>query len=174
MTPLPLPKPRAAESAVEPRTHFSAATIAKFDALVKQYPESRAALIPMLHLAQDEKGWLSKDTLAAVGAYLKLPVIRVYEVASFYPMFHLEPVGRHVAWVCRNIACDLRGATQIVETFRRACGIGPGETTPDGKLTLKLAECLGACTAAPMMDVDGEYHENLDPKRVEQILRELR
>src|SRR5262249_14073339 len=156
--------------AADPRKHFRAETVARFDAWVKQYPQSRAALIPILHVAQEEKNWLSSETLAAVGAYLQLPAIVVYEVASFYPVFHLKPVGRHVAWVCRNISCDLRGAPEIVETFRAKCGIGPGETTTDGRLTLKLAECLGACTAAPMMDLDGVYHENLDRTKIESIL----
>ncbi len=176
-TGLPLPRPAApknaaspAETAPDPRTYFSAETLARFDAQVAQVPEARAALIPILHHAQAEKGWLARETILAVAAYLKLPAIRVWETATFYPMFHRAPVGRHVAWVCRNISCDLRGATEIVGAFRRKCGIEPGETTSDGRLTLLLAECLGGCTAAPMMDLDGEYHENLTPESVERIL----
>lgn len=170
---VPLPPRPHPPQLPDPKAHFAPATLARFADLVKPYPDSRAALIPMLHAAQEEKGWLSNETLAAVAAYLKLPPIRVYEVASFYPMFHLRPVGKHVAWVCRNIACDLRGARALVDVFHRKCGIRPGETTQDGLLTLQVAECLGACTAAPMMDLDGVYHENLDPKRVEALLDRL-
>ncbi|HKE01712.1 MAG TPA: NAD(P)H-dependent oxidoreductase subunit E [Planctomycetota bacterium] len=172
---IPMPKKAAAPPAApDPRRHFGAETIARFESWKRQYPDERAALIPILHAAQDEKGWLSRETLEAVAAYLKLPFIRVYEVASFYPMFHLRAVGRHVAWVCRNISCDLRGASAIVETFRRKCGIGPDETTPDGKLTLKLAECLGGCASAPVVDLDGVYRENLDVAQVEKLIAELK
>jgi NADH-quinone oxidoreductase subunit E len=172
---LPMPKKApASPPPPDPKRHFRAETVARFDAWTAQYPDPRAALIPILHAAQDEKGWLARDTLEAVAAYVKLPFIRVYEVASFYPMFHLAPVGKHVAWVCRNISCDLRGASQIVEAFRRKCGIGPDQTTPDGKLTLKLAECLGGCASAPVVDLDGTYHENLDVAQVEKLIAGLR
>jgi len=173
---LPLRKPSAAQPAAasDPRTYFSAATLAKFDAQVAQYPDPKAALIPILHYAQEEKGWISRETCEVIATYLKMPAIRVWEVMTFYPMFHQEPVGRHVAWVCRNISCDLRGADEIVATFHKKCGIEPGETTSDGKLTLKLAECLGGCAAAPMMDVDGVYHENLTPESVERLLDGLK
>jgi NADH-quinone oxidoreductase subunit E len=172
---IPVPRPRAVETpAVDPRRHFSAETLARFEAQAARYPQRRAALIPMLHFAQEEKGWLSPETIEAVAAVLELEPIIVHEVATFYPMFHRAPVGRHVAWVCRNISCDLRGAREVVDTIRRRCGIAPGETTADGRLTLKLAECLGGCSWAPVMEVDGVYHESLDPAKVESILDGLR
>ena len=101
--PLP-PAPGKRKTAPDPRAHFRPETIAAFEACVKKLPQKRAALIPILHLAQDEKGWLSMETIEAVAAYLGLPAIQAWEVASFYPMFHRSPVGRHVIWVCRNIS----------------------------------------------------------------------
>lgn len=171
---LPIPKKTpAAPPRPDPRAHFAKETIARFESQVEQYPEKRAALIPILHYAQEEKGWLSRETLECVAAFLGLPLIQVWETASFYPMFHLERVGRHVAWICRNISCDLRGATELVEAARAQCGIRPGETTPDGKVTLRLAECLGGCAAAPVAEIDGKYHENLTPERLALLLQSL-
>lgn len=175
MSTLPLPrKSTAPAAAADAHTYFSKATVAKFEAQVKQYPTTRSALIPILHYAQEEKGWISRETIEVVARYLKLAPIQVFEVASFYPMFHLKPVGRHVVWVCRNISCDLRGAQEIIHTIEKKCGIHPDETTPDGKLTLKLAECLGGCAQAPVMDLDGQYHEFLTPAQVETLIDQLK
>ncbi|MBI3820500.1 MAG: NADH-quinone oxidoreductase subunit NuoE [Planctomycetes bacterium] len=172
---LPIPKPAAAAPNVkDPRACFSKETIARFDAQVKQYPTTRSALIPILHYAQEEKGWISRETIEMVAVYLKLAPIQVWEVATFYPMFHLQPVGRHVAWVCRNISCDLRGCNEIIDAFHKKCGVAPGQTTADGKLTLRLAECLGGCAQAPVMDIDGTYYENLTPEQVGSILDRLK
>lgn len=172
---LPIPQSSArAANATDPRAYFSKETLARFDAQVKQYPTTRSALIPILHYAQEEKGWISRETIEMVASYLKLAPIQVWEVATFYPMFHLKPVGRHVAWVCRNIACDLRGCNEIIDTFKKKCGIGPDETTPDGKLTLKLAECLGGCAQAPVMDIDGQYYENLTPEQTAAHIEKLK
>jgi NADH-quinone oxidoreductase E subunit len=172
---LPIPKKKQAPPAKkDPAAYFSKDTIAKFDAQVKQYPQPRAALVPILHYAQDEKGWLSRETLEQVAAYLRLAPIQVWEVASFYPMFHRRPVGRNVVWVCRNIACDLRGACEVIERIHEKFGIHPEETTSDGRITLKLAECLGGCTAAPVMEIGGQYHENLTPAKATGILDSLK
>lgn len=172
-----IPKPKPAPPpppARDPRAYFSKETLARFESQVRQYPEKRAALVPILQYAQEEKGWLSRETLDQVAAFLSLPPIQVYEVASFYPMFFLEPKGRHVVWICRNIACDLRGAPELVKIAKERCGIGPDATTPDGRLTLKLAECLGGCTAAPVVDVDGTYHERLTAEAFGTLLEKLR
>jgi NADH-quinone oxidoreductase subunit E len=178
---LPIPKKAAPPAAKkDPRAYFTKETIAKFEALVKQYPRQsaesmpRAALIPILHHAQDEKGWLSIETIEHVAAYLGLAPIQVWETASFYPMFHRKPVGRNVVWVCRNIACDLRGAPDVIAKIRERFGIGPEETTEDGRVTLKLAECLGGCTAAPVMEIGGQYHENLTPAKATGIIDSLK
>ncbi|MFN0206035.1 MAG: NADH-quinone oxidoreductase subunit NuoE [Planctomycetota bacterium] len=172
-----IPVPNAtnhAAAAKNPRAYFTKETIAKFDAQAAQYPSSRAALIPILHYAQDEKGWLSHETLEMVALFLNLAPIHVWEVVTFYPMFHLKPAGKHVVWVCRNISCDLRGCQDLIQTIETKYKIKPGETTPDGKLTFKLAECLGGCAQAPVADLDGEYHENLTPAQLEKLLGELK
>lgn len=139
--------------------------------LTTHYPQRRAALIPALHRCQEEMGgWLSPETLEDVAEFFDLEPVEVYGVASFYPMFHLKPVGRHVVGVCRNISCDLRGAPEIIEAVCRITGAQVGGTSADGNFTVEVLECQGACTNAPMMVVDGTYHENLDPQAVERIL----
>lgn len=143
----------------------------EFDALCTHYPERRAALIPALHRCQEELGgWLSPETIEAAAEYFDMEPVEVYAVASFYPMFFLKPVGAHVVSVCRNVSCDLRGATEIVECASRATGARVGQTSEDGQFYLEVVECQGGCVNAPMMVVDGVYHEDLTTGRVEQIL----
>jgi NADH-quinone oxidoreductase subunit E len=148
--------------------------IAEFDALVAKYPERRAALIPMLHRCQEELGgWISPTTMEGVAAYLELEPVEVFGVASFYPMFRLQPVGEHVVSICHNISCDLRGAQDVVAQVCRITGAPLHGTSPDGKFTVTTVECQGACANAPMLDLDGVYHEDLDGERVRRILSGL-
>ena len=147
---------------------------AEFEGLVARYPQRRAGLIPALHRCQEELGgWLSPETLEDVAAFFGLEPVDVYGVASFYPMFRLRPCGRHVVAICHNIACDLRGASDVVEQVCRITGAPLGGTSPDGRFTVTTVECQGACTAAPMLDLDGVYHEDLDAAKVERILAEV-
>ena len=151
-----------------------AALVAELDELVTHYPERRAALIPALHRLQEELGgWISPEIMEDCGAYFDLEPVEVYAVASFYPMFHLRPVGEHVVGVCRNVSCDLRGAPGIVERVCERTGAPVGKNSPDGRFHVEVLECQGACTAAPMMVVDGEFHENLEVADVDRILGEL-
>ncbi len=146
----------------------------EFEELVTKYQERRAGLIPALHRCQEEMGgWLSPEIIEAVAEFFELEAVEVWGVVSFYPMFHTEPVGEHVISICRNISCDLRGADEIVARVCAKTGAGVGGTSPDGKYTIELVECQGACANAPMMDVDGVYHEDLDQAKVDQILEEL-
>lgn len=146
----------------------------EFDELVTHYPERRAALIPALHRCQEELGgWLSPQTLEDLAAYFGLEPVEVYGVASFYPMFHLQPVGRHVVSVCHNIACELRGATDILAAVCQHTGAKPRGNSPDGKFSVQTVECQGACANAPMIDLDGVYHEDLDAEKVKRILGSL-
>jgi NADH-quinone oxidoreductase subunit E len=135
----------------------------------------RSAVISALHAAQHEnQGFLSPAIMDAVAAYLGLPPIQVYEVATFYSMFETRPVGRHHISVCTNISCLLRGSDQVVAQVEKKLGIKTGESTPDGRIYLKCEEeCLAACTGAPMMMVDHVYHEHLTPEKVERILDDL-
>jgi NADH-quinone oxidoreductase subunit E len=144
---------------------------AEFDELVQKYPERRAALIPALHRCQEELGgWISPETMEACAEYFGLEPVDVYGVASFYPMFRLRPPGRHVIGVCRNISCDLRGAEEIVARLCELTGARVGGTSPDGEYSLELLECQGACANAPMLDLDGTYHEDLTPAKVEALI----
>lgn len=147
----------------------------EFDELAKKYPQRRAALIPALHRCQEELGgWISPETMEACAEYFELEPVEVYGVVSFYPMFRLRPPGRHVIGICRNISCDLRGADEIVAKVCALTGAPVGGTSPDGEYTVDLLECQGACANAPMLDLDGVYHEDLTPAGVEAILQKAR
>lgn len=139
-----------------------------------EYPDPQSALLPALALAQrDYGGWLPEAAFDEVAAILDLPPTQVAAAASFYAMFHQQPVGRHVIWVCTNVACSLLGAEHLVAYLSRKLGIAVGETTPDGRVTLLEAECLGSCGTAPMMQVDDAYYENLTEAKIDQILAGL-
>ena len=159
------------EAALEQGFALPDALVREFDELCGHYPQRRAALIPILHRGQEELGgWIRPEVLEAVAAYLDLEPVEVYGVASFYPMFHLAPVGRHVVGVCHNISCDLRGAGEILRKACEVTGAPAGGTSPDGRFTVHGVECQGACTNAPMLDLDGVVHERLTPADVERIL----
>lgn len=132
---------------------LSAAALAKIDKAVAKYPatEKQSAVMAALTIAQDEKGWLSNETMDFVAQYLEMPPVAVYEVATFYTMYDLKPVGRHKLTVCTNLPCALSGATRAAEHLKQKLGIGFNETTPDGRITLKEGECMGACGDAPVL-----------------------
>jgi NADH-quinone oxidoreductase E subunit len=157
---------------------FTEENLTRAQAIIGMYPTGRqqSAVLPLLDLAQRQNGgWLPQPALDYVAALLNMPPIRVYEVATFYTMFNLRPVGEHHVQVCTNIACWLRGSDQIVETCCRTLGIGGvGETTADGRFTLSEAECLGACVNAPMVQIGDDYYEDLTPEAMEKILTALR
>jgi NADH-quinone oxidoreductase subunit E len=149
----------------------------EIDHWVGKFPEGkqRSALIGSLQAAQHENnGFLTEELMTAVSEYLDVPVIQVYEVATFYSMFETEPVGRHSISVCTNISCMLCGSKKIVDHIEKKLGIKTGESTPDGRIFLKQEEeCLAACDGGPMMMVDHVYYENLTPEKVDGILDEL-
>ncbi|WP_156774737.1 NADH-quinone oxidoreductase subunit NuoE [Alkalilimnicola ehrlichii MLHE-1] len=150
---------------------------AEIDHWLTKYPEDQkqSAVIPALHVVQDNSGgWLRREQMDAVAEYLGMDPVAVYEVATFYSMFDLEPVGRHKVNICTNICCWLKGAEDIVAYTEKKLGIKLGETTPDQRITLKIEEeCLAACTGAPMMVVDGHYYTDLTPEKIDQILDAL-
>ncbi|MEO5573141.1 MAG: NAD(P)H-dependent oxidoreductase subunit E [Gammaproteobacteria bacterium] len=136
--------------------------------------QKRSVVLAALRLAQlGNGGWLSRELMDAVADYLELPPIAVYEVATFYTMYDLKPVGRHKIYVCTNISCLLRGSDEIVSHLKDKLGIGFGQTTTDGKFTLKEAECLAACGGAPMFQIGVKFHENLTPEKIDTILSNL-
>ncbi|MFO1392764.1 MAG: NADH-quinone oxidoreductase subunit NuoE [Steroidobacteraceae bacterium] len=147
----------------------------EIDHWVAKFPpdRKRSAVIAALHAVQHERGYLTQEAMDAVAAYLELPPIQVYEVASFYSMFETKPCGRHHISVCTNISCMLRGGEEILAHVEKRLGIKVGESTPDGRFFLKEEEeCLAACNCAPMMMVDHVYYENLTPDSVDRILDE--
>lgn len=160
-----------------PPFSFSESALAECREIIARYPEgrSKSALLPILHVAQAEnEGWLSVNAMDAVAQLLGLQHIEVYEVASFYTMYNLHPVGRHVLEVCQTTPCILRGSDDIVAHLEKKLGIHPGETTKDGVFTLKTVECLGSCGSAPMLQCGAKYHEDLTTDKVDRLLDELR
>jgi len=155
---------------------FSYEKMAKVKEIIGRYPEGKqkSALMPILHLAQEEWGWLSVETMDYVAGLLSLEPIEVYEVATFYTMYNLKPVGKHVFEVCHTGPCMLRGSDDIIAYIKEKLGIGVGETTADGLFTLKTAECLGACGYAPMMQHGKYYREHLTKEKIDQIIEECR
>jgi len=145
----------------------------KIDVWVQKFPADRkqSAVLYALKLVQaHHQGWLSEAAMNAVAHYLGLPKITVYEVATFYSMFELKPVGRHVLSICTNISCMLNGCESIVAHLKQRLGIGLGQTTPDGRITLKPVECLAACQEAPMMQIAEQNYAQLTPEKIDHIL----
>ena len=154
---------------------LSAAALKEIDQELAKFPDDRrqSALLAALRIAQEEHNWLSDELIEHVAEVIRVPAVRAYEVATFYSMYDLKPVGKHKISVCTNISCMLRGCDVIVDHLQSKLGIGFGETTDDGKYTLKEVECLAACAGAPMMQVGRDYYENLTPQSVDQILEDL-
>jgi NADH-quinone oxidoreductase subunit E len=145
-----------------------------FADILSRYPNKQAACIPVLHLCQDELGWVSPAVIEFVADKLGLSTAHVQGVVTFYTLFNQKPVGQHQVWVCRTLSCALRGAEEIVSHCEKKLGVHVGHTTKDGKITLRTAECLASCGTAPMMQVDKDYYENLTLKEVDEILDRLR
>jgi NADH-quinone oxidoreductase subunit E len=148
----------------------------EIDRWIAKYPPDRkqSAVMAALRIAQEQNGgWLPVDLIEAVAEYLEMSPIAVHEVATFYTMYDLKPVGRYKVCVCTNIACQLNGSERIMNHLQKRLGVKPGETSAGGKFTLKEVECLGACGGAPMMMLDRTYHENLTPEKVDEILNKL-
>ena len=144
--------------------------------LLARYPAQNkmAACIPLLHLCQAANGnWISPHVVAFVAQRLALSTAHVEGVVSFYSLFNREPPGKHQIWVCRTLSCALRGSDDLLQHCERRLGVHAGQTTKDGKVTLRTAECLAACGSAPMMQVNKQYYENLDTTKVDRILDEL-
>ncbi len=141
--------------------------------LIAKYPQRRSALIPSLQLAQEEAGYLSPEVVCEVAEIFELTPNEVYEVASFYTMLHKKPVGKYVVQVCTNISCLLCRSEDIMTHLQKRLGIKPGETTPDSRFTLMEVECLASCGTAPVVQINADYHENLTPEKLDQILDSL-
>jgi NADH-quinone oxidoreductase subunit E len=155
---------------------LSAEAIEKIDYELTKYPadQRQAAVMSALRIVQTERGWLSKESISEVAQYLRMPEIAAMEVATFYNMYDLEPVGQYKIAICTNISCMLRDSDVIVDHLKNKLGVGFNEVTPDGKFCLKEGECMGACGGAPLLIVNNHtMHEFLTPEKVDALLDEL-
>jgi NADH-quinone oxidoreductase subunit E len=159
------------------KIEFNPETLALCHKIMKRYPEGKhkSALIPILHIAQAEfDGWLSPETMDYVASILNIQPIEVFEVASFYSMFNLKPIGKCMLEVCRTAPCWLNGADELVAYLEKKLGIKVGETTKDGMFTIKTVECLGSCGTAPMLQCGAKYYENLTNEKTDEMIENLR
>jgi len=155
---------------------FTPENLKRAEQIIAKSPPGRqaSAVLPLLDLAQRQNGnWLSRAAMDYVAALLDMPPIRVYEVATFYTMFNLQPVGRYFLQICTTTPCWLRGSDEVVRACERKLGIRMGETTPDGKFTMREVECLGACVNAPVVQINDDYYEDLDGESMEKLLDAL-
>ena len=154
---------------------MSASLYERIQAVRERFPEgARSATIPALRLAQEQYGWLPPEAIREVADGLGLTPAYCHAVASFYDMFHLEPVGKHMVEVCTNLSCALVGAQRVVDAFEETLGIHAGETTEDGEITFRAVECLGGCGYAPVVTVDNRYRQHVSPEDAAAIVEELR
>jgi NADH-quinone oxidoreductase E subunit len=153
---------------------LSQKAIQEIETLKARYPNFRSALMPALWIAQEENGYLSKDTLREVADVMGLTPADVESVASFYSMYNKQPVGKYMVEVCTNIACSLLGGQELARHIEQRLGVPIGENTPDGLFTVKRVECMASCGGAPAIQVNGLYHENMTPERFDTLVEELR
>ncbi len=168
----------SADWATEPENFaFTAENEALAEAIVAKYPAGRqkSAVMPLLDLAQRQcSGWIPKAAIEYIAQYLDMPVVRVWEVVTFYVMYFDKPVGRRIVWVCTTTPCWLRGSDDVLQGCREALGIDIGDTTPDGEFTLLEQECLGACVNAPVVQIGDHYYEDLDREKVIAVIEALK
>lgn len=153
---------------------FSKEFLAEMARLEKFYPNKDALMLPAIHAAQKERGWISEETMQDIGDFLGVPKTRVKEVVTFYHMFHRKPVGKYNLQFCNNIACWLRGSEELISHAEKKLGIKMHETTKDGMFTISEVECLGSCGTAPVCQINDDYHEGLDVQSVDRLLGELK
>lgn len=146
----------------------------KFDAVIARYPVKRSAIVPLLMFAQDDEGYVTEEAIQEIARRVGVRPIEVIEDIGYYSMLRRRPIGRYNLQVCTNISCMLRGGEQILEHCSKKLGIGHKQTTPDGHFSLEEVECLGACCGAPAMQVNYDYHEDLTPEKIDQLIDELK
>ncbi len=149
---------------------LSETAIRELNEIKKRYPHPRAALLPVLHIAQREFGWLNEDAMRSVARALNLTEAEVKGTASFYSMFRFKPIGRNIIQLCTNVSCMILGAERLVDFLKKRYGLEPGDTTEDGRFSLVIMECIGACGTAPAMLVNKDFYDNLTEERIEEIL----
>jgi len=149
-------------------------TFAKIDEVITHYPVKRSATLPLLHLIQEDVGYISDQAIEWVAAKLELQPINVYEVVTFYPMFRRQPIGRRHIKVCRTLSCAIMGGYKVCEQFEKEFHTHRGEISPDGEVTVEFVECLASCGTAPVAMIDDELHTNLDAAKVKKLADQIR
>ncbi|MDR3630192.1 MAG: NAD(P)H-dependent oxidoreductase subunit E [Desulfocapsaceae bacterium] len=147
---------------------------AEFERLVKRYPTRESMILPALWLTQEQEGWISAEAIAYIADRIGTFASQVYECATFYTMYNLHPMGRNHICICRTLSCWLRGKQEIVDYLKDELGLKPGEISADGKFSLEEVECLGHCGTAPVVQVNGEFHENMDVDKLKSLLATLK
>src|SRR4051812_17570173 len=149
-------------------------TLAQIDEVITHYPVTRSATLPLLHLVQEDMGWISSEAIEWIAAKLGLEPINVYEVVTFYPMFRQKPIGRRHIKVCRTLSCALVGGYRVCEQFQKEFGCHPGEVSGDGEVTIDFVECLASCGTGPVVMVDDDLHEKVDAAKVKALSAQIR
>lgn len=151
-------------------------TLKRIDEVIPHYPSKRSATLPLLHLIQEDAGYISREAIEWIAAKLELEPINVYELVTFYPMFRQKPIGRRHIKVCRTLSCALMGGYKTCETFEKEFGThaGPGEVSPDGEVTVEFVECLASCGTAPVVMIDDELHEKVDAAKAKQLSNQIK
>lgn len=156
------------------KVKFSEEALKEYQDLLTRYPERRAALLPALHLAQREFGWISREVMEYLSQLMEIPVTEILDTVSFYTMFKTYPSGKYHIQVCSTLSCALRGSREIFEHLTKKLGIKEGDVTPDGKFSLMKVECLGSCGTAPVVQINDDYYEGMTPEKLDNILENLK
>lgn len=163
-----------AMAALEATTGLKPETLAKATAIVAKYPQARSATLPLIHLAQEELGYVSEPAMKWIAAKLGIEPINVYEVVTFYPMFRLEPIGKRHVKICRTLPCALRGSYKTMEAFEKEFGVTRGHTTADGNVTIDFVECIACCGTGPVVQVDNKLYEQVTEDKVPELAKIIR
>ncbi|MCR5183670.1 MAG: NAD(P)H-dependent oxidoreductase subunit E [Opitutales bacterium] len=155
-------------------TGLSAEVLAKADSIVAKYPQARSATLPLIHLAQENLGYVSEAAMKWIAAKLEIEPINVYEVVTFYPMFRLEPIGKRHIKICRTLPCALRGSYKTMEAFEKEFGVRRGHTTADGNVTVDFVECIACCGTGPVVQVDNKLYEEVTEEKVPALAQKIR
>ena len=150
------------------------ATLQKIDEVITHYPVKRSAALPLLHLVQEEQGWISPEAVEWIAQKLELQPINVQELVTFYPMFRQQPIGRRHIKICRTLSCALVGGYRVCEEFRKQFGCQLGETSADGEVTIEFVECLASCGTGPVLMIDEELHENVDVAKAQALAADIK
>ena len=150
------------------------ATLRQIDEAITHYPVKRSAALPLLHLVQEDAGWISTEAIEWVAAKLELQPINIYELVTFYPMFRQKPIGRRHIKVCRTLSCALTGGYRVCDQFQKEFNCHPGEVSPDGEVTIEFVECLASCGTGPVVMIDDDLHERVDAAKAKQLSDQIK